>query len=265
MITHNKRILKAFSTNQNYFEMMERHHFGRGGIAVEPEMKRLIAENCKGNVLDAGCGEGSITTWFAEYHLEGSFFGLDVSPIGIEKANARHSTAAFIVGNLCELPFDDNSFDFIYSQSVLEHVPNYERSLDEFYRVLKLKGKLLIRVGNGGREDRSLKHAFFAYLFRVNKNKVLSPSLLLRENNKQDHRTNFDVTLIPSDVLLKQLTKRGFLIKYFTTRRSRIARDTQAFGKANATKRSLYNFLMELPFFPFTHLGPTIIVMVMKA
>jgi len=268
-----KRVYEAFSTNRVYYERLEKWHLAHSGAAIEPEIKKLIVENCHGNILDAGCGEGSITSFLAENYVKGNFFGIDVSQAGIAMARSRKSKASFTVGNLCELPFKDSFFELIYSQSVLEHVPDYERSLEEFYRVLKMNGKLIIRVGNGILEDRSLVQAFFASLFRINKVKTLNPSLIIEVNNLRDNDFdvnsipkdhNFDVNSIPSDVLINQLKKRGFNIKYFTTRRNQITKDSEAYKNTNIVKRSLRNLLMRLPFPPFIHLGSTIIVMAEK-
>ncbi len=41
------------------------------------------------------------------------------------------------------IPFDDNSFDYVFSNQVLEHVQNYPEALSEIYRVLKPGGSSL--------------------------------------------------------------------------------------------------------------------------
>jgi len=48
----------------------------------------LILKNIKENtkVLDAGCGEGSITIWLAEKFPHAQFVGIDISDIGIKYA-----------------------------------------------------------------------------------------------------------------------------------------------------------------------------------
>lgn len=113
-----------------------------------PEMKFLFDEAKEGEkVLDIGCGNGRFST-----HLEHTdYTGLDFSERMIEEARARFPERNFIVGDALSLPFEDNSFDRVYSIAVLHQIPSKEyriRALEEMKRVLKPGGHLYATVWN---------------------------------------------------------------------------------------------------------------------
>ncbi|MGV6828620.1 MAG: class I SAM-dependent methyltransferase [Flavobacteriales bacterium] len=47
-----------------------------------------------------------------------------------------NSPLADVKADICNLPFKDNSFDFIFCNHVLEHIPNDTKAMQELYRVL---------------------------------------------------------------------------------------------------------------------------------
>ena len=108
---------------------------------LEPGMK----------VLDFGCGPGTITVGLAQAVPIGEVHGVDMEHSQIDLARAAasaggHHNAEFHVGNVYELPFEDNSFDAAHCHAVLMHVPDTLRALQEVKRVLKPEGII------GGRE-----------------------------------------------------------------------------------------------------------------
>jgi len=113
------------------------------------------------NILDVGCGPGTITYGFAEYVPEGTVTGVDYTPSIIEKARAfalskiheddgkSRGKVEFVLGNVLErLPFEDESFDIIFSSQVLTHLGDSSiQALKEMRRVLKPGGILSSRDG----------------------------------------------------------------------------------------------------------------------
>ncbi len=57
-----------------------------------------------------------------------------------------HSPLADVKADICALPFEDNSYDFILCNHVLEHIPNDLKAMEELYRVLKLGGTAILQV-----------------------------------------------------------------------------------------------------------------------
>lgn len=57
-----------------------------------------------------------------------------------------YSPLADLKADICDLPFEESSFDFILCNHVLEHIPNDKKAMKELYRVLKPKGTAILQV-----------------------------------------------------------------------------------------------------------------------
>ena len=95
-------------------------------------------------MLDAGCGGGRYSV---AWRLLGAkpVVGFDISTTGIEDAHRRIVEAGindmrFEQGNVLELPFDDNTFDVVFSNGVLHHTTDWKQGVKELVRVLKPNG-----------------------------------------------------------------------------------------------------------------------------
>lgn len=97
------------------------------------------------NVLDCGCGVGSITLDIAEIVNPGHVIGVDMDErqlkIGRQMAKERGITnVTFETANVYELPFSPESFDAIIAHTLLIHLNDQVKALKEFYRLLKPGG-----------------------------------------------------------------------------------------------------------------------------
>jgi len=57
-----------------------------------------------------------------------------------------HSPLAEIKADICNLPFQDNQFDVILCNHVLEHIADDIKAMRELYRILKPKGMAILQV-----------------------------------------------------------------------------------------------------------------------
>ena len=101
-------------------------------------------------VLDFGCGPGTLSVGLAEAVEPGELHGIDIEASQIELARAAaqaggHANATFHVGDITDLPFDDDSFDVAHCHAVLMHVPDTQAALAEIKRVLKPGGIIASR------------------------------------------------------------------------------------------------------------------------
>lgn len=99
-------------------------------------------------VLDAGCGPGGKTMFYADKGCR-SILGIDIDPVRIGHANTFLKTrprdnVRFMIGDLSSLSITNDTFDIIFLNDVFEHVDRslLERVLIELKRVLKPGGTL---------------------------------------------------------------------------------------------------------------------------
>ncbi len=64
-----------------------------------------------------------------------------------------NSPLADVKADICNLPFDDNSFDIIFCNHVLEHIPDDTRAMQELYRILKPGGWGIFQIPQDLKRD----------------------------------------------------------------------------------------------------------------
>lgn len=99
-------------------------------------------------LLDAGCGPGSIIDNFASVCHEGRVVGIDESTESIAHATKKSTSsgATFMEGSVYDLPFENSQFDVVFSHQVLQYLSDPVRALKEFRRVLKPGGIVAVRL-----------------------------------------------------------------------------------------------------------------------
>jgi ubiquinone/menaquinone biosynthesis C-methylase UbiE len=90
-------------------------------------------------VLDVGCGTGSLAFALAARAKVKSICGIDFSPEYITYAAHQNSAPGieFKVGDACALPFPDSSFDRVLSMLMLHFVPKADQAIAEMRRVAR--------------------------------------------------------------------------------------------------------------------------------
>ena len=98
-----------------------------------------------GRALDLGCGNGKTVSTLIDEGFEVT--GIDFSSVAVEQCRKNFPDSRFEVASACNLPFEDDSFDYITAVHVLEHLNDEElsKAVDEIYRVLKKGGHVFIR------------------------------------------------------------------------------------------------------------------------
>lgn len=96
-----------------------------------------------GYTLDLGCGMGNYLPYLKDRRFA---VGLDNSPFLISQARERYQGFPLVEGDILSLPFPGETFDTIISLSVLEHLHDLHRALDEVHRVLRPDGEFVVIV-----------------------------------------------------------------------------------------------------------------------
>jgi ubiquinone/menaquinone biosynthesis C-methylase UbiE len=121
----------------------------------EAEGRRLIADlglpgGSRG--LDVGCGVGLYTLWLAEaLGPEGQVVGIEPDPERVEAAiqlvgnRLSPGRLEFRTGDGTALDHADGSFDWVWCGDVLHHIVETERALSEYRRVVRPRGRVIIK------------------------------------------------------------------------------------------------------------------------
>lgn len=118
---------------------------------VENSAAHLIPLLATGNdLLDVGCGPGTITIDFARRLAPGRVVGLDASAEIIVKARALAESEGvpnveFVVGDAYSTGLADDSFDIIHTHQTLQHLAEPVEALREMRRVVKADGVVAAR------------------------------------------------------------------------------------------------------------------------
>ncbi len=145
--------------SREYFEEIEQDRY-----EVQPEIFSF-AEFTRWHgkkVLEVGVGAG---TDFLQWVRAGAeVTGLDLTEQACEHVKHRLSlyemkAKEIVVGDSENLPFNDGTFDLVWSWGVIHHTPNTEKAMREIVRVLKSGGRGKIMIYH--------RHSVLAYLFWV--------------------------------------------------------------------------------------------------
>lgn len=133
----------------NYLDLLA--YFGIGGAhpgGLELTKSVLDAENIlsSDHVLDLGCGTGQTSAYLAR-QFKCQVTAIDNHPVMLEKSNLRfqleHLPVRAVNGNAEKLDLQDNSFEYVFSESVVIFT-DITKTLNELSRVLKKGGKLIL-------------------------------------------------------------------------------------------------------------------------
>ncbi|MGH1393596.1 MAG: methyltransferase domain-containing protein [Trichormus sp.] len=159
-----QRIQEFYDASSGLWEQIWGEHMHHGYYGVDGTEKKerrqaqidLIeellswaeVENVE-NILDVGCGIGGSSLYLAQ-KFQAQATGITLSPVqaarATERAKESHLSdrSQFLVANAQAMPFDNHTFDLVWSLESGEHMPDKTKFMQECYRVLKPGGKLIM-------------------------------------------------------------------------------------------------------------------------
>lgn len=130
----------------------EEEFFRHGAGEIETrlyELRQLGLDLQRGAALDFGCGAGRLTRALSQ-HFDRAV-GVDIAPSMLEQArrlNRKYPRAEFFLNGEDLSQFRDASFDFVYSNIVLQHMPPQlsRRYIPELLRVTRPGGAVVFQL-----------------------------------------------------------------------------------------------------------------------
>jgi len=130
-----------------YAPAVQRSHARRTAAGSAPHLLPSLRPGL--DLLDVGCGVGSITVDLAARVAPGRVVGVDVAEEVLatarEAARAAGADVRFVAADACALPFDDASFDVVHAHQVLQHLGDPVAALREMRRVVRPDGVVAVR------------------------------------------------------------------------------------------------------------------------
>ena len=139
----------ADDERQAYSDLFERYDAYR--YAKEPHiLQNLDRIDFDGKqVLEIGLGQGADAEQIVK--RGGIFSGVDLTDEAVKRTKMRFSLKALPFEQIeqasaLRLPFDDRTFDIVFSHGVLHHIPEIVKAQSEIARVLKPDGRLIVML-----------------------------------------------------------------------------------------------------------------------
>lgn len=119
-------------------------------------------------ILDIGCGDGLFAKIF--FSKQQTIYGIDMDQKEVELARISKTYKSVKISDALDMPFKDEFFRTVFTNSVLEHTYSLPLALREIARVLKKNGKLYVTIPS----DRFTKELFFTKFLAKMHLKILS-------------------------------------------------------------------------------------------
>lgn len=111
-----------------------------------------LEEKELGDILDAGCGVGGTSIYLANKYPNSTITGITITPEQVELAKKfaqerNVNNVKFMLSSYANIELPDNYFDGVFALESACYAKNISDFIDEMYRLLKSKGRLVVIDG----------------------------------------------------------------------------------------------------------------------
>lgn len=139
-----QRMREFYETSETYKGLLDAHdesylqHYMELVLRYAPTTSKI---------LDLGCGTGISSRLLNQAGYD--VVGTDISSLFLNEAkNWENEKLRYQVCDVMELPYEDDSFDVICSNELIEHLPDVETALNEMVRIVRKGGRIILSGPN---------------------------------------------------------------------------------------------------------------------
>ncbi|MBI3590771.1 MAG: class I SAM-dependent methyltransferase [Candidatus Melainabacteria bacterium] len=201
MTTTQNDISKIYEENLKFWDeawkRVSKPHKELPKLPYIHEITRKLKKYQVKKVLDLGCGSGWLSIFISKYGFDVT--GIDIAKPAVELgktwASEDNAKVNFLVGDLLNLPFKENSFDAVVCNSVLEHFRFDQAKVlfEKVHKILTEKGFLFAcfdQVGSGKGEYFELSDSTHVYTDQMRQGMMLRN---YSDNELKELLSNFDI------------------------------------------------------------------------
>lgn len=155
-------------------------------------------------ILDLCCGTGDLSRFIKKIEPLTCITAIDFSENMLSIAKQKSKNIKYVQGDVTDLPFDDNSFDYVTMGFGLRNIANAEKAVEEAYRVTK-PGGYFLHLDFGRKNLLSTIFDFgVPILIKIFYNNAIPYSYLIKSKK---------VFPLPEE-LIKDFESKGFIFKF---------------------------------------------------
>ena len=137
----------------DYWDKTGQEEYDRGEYReFHYKFDKILKHLGPGKILDVGCGTGALCRRLSSsFDGKAEITGIDFSPAQIEickklseERSDLYPRETYLVSEVYSLPFETETFDYVISSEVFEHLSDLQQAANEVVRVCKKGGKVIL-------------------------------------------------------------------------------------------------------------------------